>query len=77
VKFQPIEMSNQPVEMSNQPVVCHLVVFKMIWKVLFCFVFAVKQNQPVVSINHLVIFMKTLTKTLFQSIDLENNWLFS
>jgi len=48
----------------------------MIRKALFCFVFAVKQNQPVVSINQLVVFMKTLIEKLFQSLDLENNWLF-
>jgi len=49
----------------------------MVWKSFGLFFFAVKHNQPVVSINQLVVFMKTLIEKIFQSIVLEKNLLFS
>jgi len=45
-------------------------VLKWFGKALLYFVFAIKHNQ-------MVVFMKTLTEKLFQSIVLENNLLFS
>ena len=65
----------QPVELSKQPVVWHLVVFKNDLE-KFSFVLSfVKLKQLVISIKQLV-FMKTLTWNLFQSVVLENNLLF-
>jgi len=49
----------------------------MISKSCTYFVFVVKQKQLVISIKQLVVFMKTLSGNLFQSIVLENNLLFS